>query len=402
MDSMKLLVSLERDWAELQTERCWDCWAGSTDRISRGRRLTSCGCGQRRRSFKTQERRLHLKHRSRLELLMAMAVEAQQDGIKLFTSRYYAACAAGGLLSAGASHVLITPLDVLKVNMQVNPGRYQSVVGGLRLLLREHGLSGLWKGWGGKLYGYGFQGACKFGFYEYFKKSYCDAIGPSYVSQYKTLIYLAGSASAQIIADVALCPFEAVKVKLQAQPHFARGLMDGFPRVYSTGGIYGLYRGLLPLWGRNLPFSMIMFSSFEHSVDFLYQHVLHMQKSDCSKGTQLGMTCIAGYMAGTIGCIVSNPADNVVSSLYNNRSQSLWQAVKSIGFPGLLTRSLPVRIMLVGPLVTMQWFAYDSIKVLIGLPTSGGVEHHIASSANEKCSCSEREDASNTVEIAMA
>ncbi|KAI5078863.1 hypothetical protein GOP47_0006534 [Adiantum capillus-veneris] len=49
MDSMKLLVRLERDWAELQTERCWDCWAGSTDRISRGRRLTSCGCGQRRR-----------------------------------------------------------------------------------------------------------------------------------------------------------------------------------------------------------------------------------------------------------------------------------------------------------------------------------------------------------------
>ncbi|KAG6581129.1 Mitochondrial phosphate carrier protein 2, mitochondrial, partial [Cucurbita argyrosperma subsp. sororia] len=33
-----------------------------------------------------------------------------------------------------------------------------------------------------------------------------------YAAKYKTLIYLAGSTSAEVIADVALCPFEAVKV----------------------------------------------------------------------------------------------------------------------------------------------------------------------------------------------
>lgn len=305
--------------------------------------------------------------------------KSESQPIKLFTGRYYAACAAGGMLSAGTSHVLITPLDVLKVKMQVYPCKYRSILGGFQLLWTEHGLTGLWKGWGGKLYGYSAQGACRFGLYEYFKKSYCDIAGANHIERYKTLIYLAGSASAQIIADVALCPFEAVKVRVQAQPGFARGLFDGFPRMYSSGGISGLYKGLLPLWSRNLPFSMIMFSSFEHSVDFIYKHILQKQKSDCSKGVQLGVTCLAGYMAGAVGCVVSNPADNVVSSLYNNRSQTLSQAVRSIGFPGLFTRSLPIRIMLVGPLVTMQWFSYDSIKVLIGLPTSGGVEHHISS-----------------------
>ncbi|KAJ0040442.1 hypothetical protein Pint_28751 [Pistacia integerrima] len=29
--------------------------------------------------------------------------------------------------------------------------------------------------------------------------------------------------------------------------------------------------------------------------------------------------------------------------------------------------------MLVGPVVTLQWFFYDTIKVLSGLPTSGEV-----------------------------
>ena len=32
---------------------------------------------------------------------------------------YYRICTLGGMLSAGTTHLLITPLDVLKVNMQV-------------------------------------------------------------------------------------------------------------------------------------------------------------------------------------------------------------------------------------------------------------------------------------------
>lgn len=32
---------------------------------------------------------------------------------------YYGVCAIGGMLSSGATHVALTPLDVLKVNMQV-------------------------------------------------------------------------------------------------------------------------------------------------------------------------------------------------------------------------------------------------------------------------------------------
>lgn len=40
-------------------------------------------------------------------------------GMRLFSPEYYALCAGGGMLAAGATHLAITPLDVLKVNMQV-------------------------------------------------------------------------------------------------------------------------------------------------------------------------------------------------------------------------------------------------------------------------------------------
>jgi hypothetical protein len=65
--------------------------------------------------------------------------------------------------------------------MQVNPAKYRNIWSGLGVILREQGPAGLWKGWGGKLFGYGVQGGCRFGLYEYFKKFYCDAAGPDNV-----------------------------------------------------------------------------------------------------------------------------------------------------------------------------------------------------------------------------
>lgn len=293
-----------------------------------------------------------------------------------FSPGYYGLCTLGGMLSAGTTHLAITPLDVLKVNMQVNPIKYNGISSGFTTLWNEHGPSGLWRGWSGKFFGYGIQGGFKYGLYEYFKKLYSDVL----VDHNKSMIFFASGASAQVFADMALCPFEAIKVRVQAQPNFGKGLTDGFPKVYRTEGFSGFYKGLLPLWGRNLPFSMVMFSTFEHSVDLIYRDIIQKRKEDCTRLQQLGVTCLAGYAAGAVGTVVSNPADVIVSSLYNKKAKSVVQVVKKIGFINLFTRSLPVRIALVGPVVTMQWFFYDTIKVLNGLPTSGGLPRHIEES----------------------
>ncbi|GLJ39195.1 hypothetical protein SUGI_0799060 [Cryptomeria japonica] len=303
------------------------------------------------------------------------AYGSEAERIRLFSAKYYAACAGGGMVSAGATHLLITPLDMLKVNMQVDPAKYRNIWSGFGVIVREQGPAGLWKGWAGKLFGYGVQGGCRFGLYEYFKKFYSDVAGKSNLKHHKTSIYIAGSASAQIIADLTLCPFEAVKVKVQTQPRFAKGLVDGFPRLYSTEGLSGFYKGIVPLWCRNLPFAMIMFSTFEHTAGFLYQNVLQKQKVECSIIQQLGITCAAGYMAGTAGTIVSTPADNIVACMYNKQADTVLEAIKKIGIINLFTRSLPIRIALVGPVITTQWFIYDTIKVINGVPTSGGIDY---------------------------
>ena len=71
--------------------------------------------------------------------------------------------------------------------------------------------------------------------------------------------------------------------------------------------------------------SMIMFCTFEHSVDFIYRNVIKRRKQDCSRTQQLGVTCLAGYTAGAVGTVISNPADNIVSSLYNKKADTVLQ-----------------------------------------------------------------------------
>ena len=64
----------------------------------------------------------------------------------------------------------MTPLDVVKCNMQTNPAKYPGIAAGFGVTAREGGARGLVKGWVPTLFGYSIQGAAKFGLYEYFKK----------------------------------------------------------------------------------------------------------------------------------------------------------------------------------------------------------------------------------------
>lgn len=122
---------------------------------------------------------------------------------------------------------------------QIDPGKYKSIGGGFKLIMAEQGAKGLYKGWGPTLVGYSLQGACKFGLYEYFKKFYGDLAGEPFATDYKTVVYLAGSASAEFIADIALCPFEAVKVRVQTKPGYAKGLTDGMSKFVAAEGFGG-------------------------------------------------------------------------------------------------------------------------------------------------------------------
>ncbi|KAK7726076.1 Cu/Pi carrier [Botryosphaeria dothidea] len=307
-----------------------------------------------------------------------LGAKAQPSGkIELYSGQYYAACTFGGLLACGLTHTAVTPLDLVKCRRQVDANLYKGNFEAWGKIARAEGFRGIFTGWGPTFFGYSAQGAFKYGGYEYFKKFYSDLAGPENAVKYKTLLYLTASASAEFIADIALCPFEAVKVRIQTTiPPFAKGTFDGISKVTAKEGTAGLFKGLYPLWGRQIPYTMMKFASFETIVEAIYNY-LPGKKDDYGKGAQTAVSFSGGYLAGILCAIVSHPADVMVSKLNAERQpgEAFGAAIKriysKIGFSGLWN-GLPVRIVMIGTLTGLQWMIYDYFKIYMGFPTTGG------------------------------
>jgi solute carrier family 25 phosphate transporter 3 len=177
----------------------------------------------------------------------------------------------GGVLACGFTHAGVTPLDVAKCNMQVHfrailyflcslgrqvdPKKYTGLRSSLGLLVKEEGMTGIWKGVGPTFVGYSLQGLFKYGLYEIFKDMYSNVAGEEASQKYRSAIWLAGSASAEFFADIALCPLEMTKVKIQTSPSgtfptaFGAAIREMRVRKAETRYPFG---SIVPLWSRQV------------------------------------------------------------------------------------------------------------------------------------------------------
>uniref|UniRef100_A0A8C3TWK6 Solute carrier family 25 member 3 n=1 Tax=Catharus ustulatus TaxID=91951 RepID=A0A8C3TWK6_CATUS len=279
---------------------------------------------------------------------LAAASADEEYSCEYGSLKFYALCGVGGVLSCGLTHTGVVPLDLVKCRMQVDPQKYKSIFNGFSVTINEDGL-------------------CKFGFYEVFKILYGNMLGEENAYLWRTSLYLAASASAEFFADIALAPMEAAKVRIQTQPGYANTLRQALPKMFAEEGIWAFYKGVAPLWMRQIPYTMMKFACFERTVEALYKYVVPKPRSECTKGEQLVVTFVAGYIAGVFCAIVSHPADSVVSVLNKEKGSSASQVLMRLGFKGVW-KGLFARIIMIGTLTALQWFIYDSVKVYFRLP----------------------------------
>ncbi|KKY23809.1 putative mitochondrial phosphate carrier protein [Phaeomoniella chlamydospora] len=294
--------------------------------------------------------------------------------IEPYSTKYFASCMLGGIIACGPTHTSVTPLDLVKTRRQVDSSLYKSNLDGWKKIYGKEGVRGIFFGWSPTFVGYSFQGLGKYGFYEIFKYVYGEKLAPN---MNQTLLFLGASASAEFIADVLLCPFEAIKVRMQTTlPPYASTLREGWSKVVAKEGFGGLYKGLYPLWGRQIPYTMCKFATFEECVKAIYKY-LGKPKESYNSVQQTGVSFTAGYIAGIACAVVSHPADVMVSKLNSDRKpgegagKAMTRIYGNIGFSGLWN-GLPVRIVMIGTLTGFQWLIYDTFKVWLGLPTTGG------------------------------
>ena len=306
-----------------------------------------------------------------------MKWDARYAGKIPHTNDYYLKCLLGGAFACGMTHTAVTPLDVTKCNMQVNPQKYKGLVSGMKTVLAEEGTAGIVKGWVPTCIGYHMQGTLKFGLNEFFKDYYANLAGQDNYYKYRGLIWASASASAEFFADIALCPMEMVKVKVQTSPagtwptSFIPASSKMWAQRAETAFPFG---SLVPLWTRQIPYTVMKFVGFEFTVEQFYRHLLTQPKDSYSKATQLGVTFASGYIAGIASAIVSQPADNLVSQMAKaeNKGKSFLQMANEQGIRNLFLRGLGTRILMVGTLTGLQWWIYDTWKTAMGLGTTGG------------------------------
>jgi len=297
------------------------------------------------------------------------AAATEQYSCEFGSAKYFALCGLGGVLSCGITHTAVTPLDLVKCRLQVDKAKYKNTFTGFKITYAEGGPKGMVLGWAPTAIGYSAQGLCKFGFYEVFKNIYSGILGEENTYLYRTSLYLAASASAEFFADIALSPMESVKVRIQTSPAgtFPTTLREAAPKIYAAEGMNGFYKALVPLWGRQIPYTMMKFACFERTVEAIYANIVPKPRAECTKSEQLVVTFAAGYIAGVFCAIVSHPADSIVSYMNKAKGATVGSAAKALGFAGCWSGLAP-RIIMIGTLTALQWFIYDGVKVALGLP----------------------------------
>lgn len=294
---------------------------------------------------------------------------------------YYGKCMFGGIIACGLTHTLVCPLDIVKCNMQANYAKCKNMKSSYQHLVAESGYSWIKLGWVPTLLGYSLQGFAKFGFYEIFKDLYgglvVSTFGQETSNSFRSLIWATASASAEFIADTLLCPFEAVKVRIQtsAPGTFPITFVAGWNKISSTEGTNGFYKGIYPLWGRQIPYTIMKFVVFEKTVAIIFEDILGKKREEFSKSFNLLMTFVAGYIAGIVCAIISHPADSLFTAYNKKKTEGAFLKEIKVIYADLpaggLWKGLGARILMVGTLTGLQWWIYDSWKAFCGLKPTG-------------------------------
>jgi len=227
-------------------------------------------------------------------------------------------------------------------------------------------------GLGATAAGYFVQGWFKFGGVEFFKIQAVKAMGEEKAWDNKTGIYLGAAAGAEFIADVFLCPLEAVRIRSVSDPEFCDGLMDGFGKMLKQEGVLGFYSGFAPILAKQIPYTMAKFA-VQGAVADGYYAARGVTPAECSSGMQLAVSLGSGVVAGVAAAIISHPADTLLSKVNKKGAGGdgpllgrLANIARETGFVNLCTVGLLPRCVMIGTLTAGQFGIFDTVMSALG------------------------------------
>jgi solute carrier family 25 phosphate transporter 3 len=247
-----------------------------------------------------------------------------------------------------------------------------------RKIIKDEGVGSLLAGLGPTVWGYAFEGAVKFGVYEILKPSVSRILGT--VANFTSLAFLRSQMIAFIFcglvagtaASVALCPMEALRIRMVSEPDFApKGFIQGGRRMIRREGVFGLWRGLAPQIYKQVPYTITKNVSFDFFTRNAYKMAISYGLA-LDHGLKFAVPFISAILASILSCISSQPGDMLLSlvSAHQGEYRSTNDIARDIlrserGVRGFFV-GLNCRLAHVGIIVTLQLVLYDFLKRLCG------------------------------------
>ncbi|GFZ46128.1 Mitochondrial import receptor [Saitozyma sp. JCM 24511] len=298
-----------------------------------------------------------------------------------FSAKDYSIFFAAGALCCTLSHGGMTPIDVVKTRIQIDPAlKGNSLLTAGRKIVAAEGTKGLLTGFGPTAVGYFFQGGAKFAGYEASKKYLVELSGSrENAIKNRTAIYLGGAAIAEFFADILLTPLEATRIRLVSNPKYASGLVSGLTKIASTEGFASLYAGFIPILAKQVPYAIGQFTVNERCTEFIYNQMTPEQKANLSPTASFTITLSSGIVAGFAAAVLSHPADTLLSQINKGHGPkgSMLYRLYALGVeagPRGLFAGLGPRMIMTAGLVSSQFLMYGAIKRALG--ARPGIEIH--------------------------
>ncbi|KAL1966812.1 hypothetical protein VTN77DRAFT_3777 [Rasamsonia byssochlamydoides] len=231
---------------------------------------------------------------------------------------------AGGIAACGAVTVTHS-FETVKIRLQLQGElqskaeavkKYRGVFHGVKVILQNEGLKGLFRGIGSAYIYQILLNGCRLGFYEPLRTGLTTALYNDPKVQSLGINVFCGATSG-IMGAAAGSPFFLVKTRLQSYSPFLpvgtqhkyRNAFDGLRQIYRGEGVKGLYRGVEAAMVRTGFGSSVQLPTYFFAKRRLTRH-LGMEEGPA---LHLASSTVSGFVV----CCVMHPPDTIMSRMYN-------------------------------------------------------------------------------------
>ncbi|KAI1882914.1 hypothetical protein AGOR_G00239800 [Albula goreensis] len=274
-----------------------------------------------------------------------------------------------GAMAGAVSRTGTAPLDRMKVFMQVHSSKSNKIglVGGFRQMIKEGGVTSLWRGNGVNVLKIAPETAIKFTAYEQYKKFLSSEGGKVQTHQR----FIAGSL-AGATAQTAIYPMEVMKTRLALRKTGQySGMLDCAKQILKKEGVKAFYKGYIPNMLGIIPYAGIDLAVYESLKNaWLSRYAI----DTANPGILVLLGC--GTISSTCGQLASYPLALIrtrmqaQASMEGSEQVTMSKLFKNIlakeGFFGLYRGILP-NFMKVIPAVSISYVVYEYTKSGLGI-----------------------------------